>query len=148
LPIMQAYQARKPAYFGTPPTNLIVALAESVKQMLDEGMAARWARHRALGASMRAAMQALGLKLVPLRPELVADTLTTVYYPEGVDDSFVGRVAQHGVIIAGGLHAEIKGRYFRVGHMGVVGQAEIGQTVSAIEAALKDAGCASPQPLV
>ena len=140
LPVMQAYQARKPAYFGTPPTNLVVALAESVSQMLAEGMEARWARHRALGASMRAALQALGLKLVPSRPELVADTLTTAYYPEGVDDSFVARVAQRGVAIAGGLHAEIKGRYFRVGHMGLVGQAEIGLTVSAIEAVLKDAG--------
>ena len=83
---------------------------------------------------------ALGLKPVPSRPGLTADTLTTAFYPAGVDDAFVGRVGQHGVAIASGLHAEIKGRYFRVGHMGVAGSAEIAQTVSAIEAALKDVG--------
>jgi len=140
LPIMRAYQARKPSYFGTPPTNLIVALSESVKQVLKEGMEARWARHRKLGASMRAAMQALGLTLVPVRPELLADTLTTVYYPDGIDDTLVGRIAQHGVAVAGGLHPDIKGRYFRIGHMGVLCEGEIRQTVAAIEAALKDAG--------
>lgn len=140
LPIMQAYQARKPSYFATPPTNLIVALNESVEQMSSEGMEKRWRRHRKLGAAMRAAMQALGLRLVPARIELSADTLTTAYYPEGIDDSFVGRVGQRGVGIAGGLHPDIKGRYFRVGHMGVAGKTEIGMTVAAIEAAFKDAG--------
>ncbi|HET7087508.1 MAG TPA: alanine--glyoxylate aminotransferase family protein [Anaerolineae bacterium] len=140
LPIMHAYQARKPSYFGTPPTNLIVALYESVKQILKEGMEARWARHRKLGASMRAAMQALGLKWVPARPDLCADTLTTIYYPDGVDDTLVGRIGQHGVAVAGGLHPDIKGRYFRIGHMGILCDAEIRQTVAAVEAALKDAG--------
>lgn len=139
LPIMRAYQQRKPSYFGTPPTNLIVCLHESIRQMLREGMPARWARHRKLGAAMRAAMQALGLRPVPVRPDLAADTLTTAYYPDGVDDALIGRVGQHGVAIAGGLHPDIKGRYFRVGHMGVARDAEIRQTVSAIEAALKDA---------
>ncbi len=140
LPIMQAYQARKPSYFATPPTNLIAALRESIKQISSEGMESRWARHRQLGAAMRAAMQALGLSLVPVRPDLAADTLTTIYYPDGVDDALVGRIGQHGVAVAGGLHPDLKGRYFRVGHMGVVRDAEIRQTVAAIEAALKDAG--------
>ncbi|HEY4689413.1 MAG TPA: alanine--glyoxylate aminotransferase family protein [Anaerolineae bacterium] len=140
LPIMRAYQERRPAYFATPATNLIVALNESVKQMLKEGMEMRWARHRRLGAAMRAAMQALGLRLVPVRSELVSDTLTTVYYPDGVDDKLIGSVGQHGVAIAGGLHPALRGKYFRVGHMGIVGDAEIRQTVAAIEAALKDAG--------
>jgi len=140
LPVMRAYQARKPSYFATPPTNLIVGLNESVRQILSQGLETRWARHRKLGASMRAAMRALGLKLVPVRSNLIADTLTTVYYPNGIDDALVGRIGQHGVVIAGGLHPDIKGRYFRVGHMGIVSDAEIRQTVAAIEAALKDAG--------
>jgi len=140
LPIMRAYQARKPSYFGTPPTNLIVALGESVKQMLQEGMEDRWARHRRLGAAMRAAMQALELRPVPIRSELVADTLTTAYYPDGIDDALVGKIGQHGVAVASGLHPDIKGKYFRIGHMGVATVAEIKQTVAAIEAALKDSG--------
>lgn len=140
LPIMDAYEARKPSYFATPATNLFAALSVAVKQMLSEGIEARWARHRKLGASMRAAMEALNLKLVPLRSDLLADTLTTVYYPEGVDDAFVARVLAHGVALAGGIHADIRGRYFRVGHMGVATDVEVKQTVAAIEAALVDLG--------
>jgi alanine-glyoxylate transaminase/serine-glyoxylate transaminase/serine-pyruvate transaminase len=140
LPIMKAYQARKPAYFATPATSLVTALNRSVKNMLVETMEARWARHRRLGAAMRAAMQAWGLRLVPTRSELVADTLTVAYYPDGIDDTLVGRIAGHGVAVAGGLHPDIKGRYFRVGHMGIATDVEIRRTVEAIEAALQDAG--------
>ncbi|HLF26164.1 MAG TPA: alanine--glyoxylate aminotransferase family protein [Anaerolineae bacterium] len=140
LPIMRAYQARKPAYFATPPTNLIAAFGEAVRQLCAEGLEARWARQRRLGAALRAALQTFGLRLVPTRSELAADTLSVAYYPAGIDDAFVGRVGQHGVAIAGGLHPDIRGRYFRVGHMGIAGADEIRRTVTALEAALIDSG--------
>jgi alanine-glyoxylate transaminase/serine-glyoxylate transaminase/serine-pyruvate transaminase len=140
LPVLRAYEARKPSYFATPATNLFMALNIAVRQMLEEGLQERWTRHRKLGASMRAALQAFGLKLVPVRSELCADTLSVAYYPDGVGDEFIGRVLQQGVAIAGGLHPEIRGRYFRVGHMGVTTDAEIVRTVQAIEAALIESG--------
>lgn len=141
LPIMEAYEARKPAYYGTPPVNLIWALNVSLGQILEEGMEARFARHRRLSNAFKAAMGALGLRQVPLTPELAANTLTAVYYPEGVDGSaLLGYIGAAGAILAGGLHPEIRTRYFRVGHMGAVSASDILATVGAIERGLAQAG--------
>jgi len=140
LPVMQAYQARKPSYFGTPPVNTILALEVSLFQIMAEGMQARFARHARMGAAFRAAMGALGLDIVPVRDEIAAETLTAVYYPEGVDASLLGEIKKRGVILAGGLQAEIKTQYFRVGHMGSVDQSDLLGTIGAIEAGLKAVG--------
>ena len=67
LPIMQAYEARKPSYFGTPPVNLIFALDVSLGQILAEGMSDRVARHVAISRACKAGIQALGLSQVPLQ---------------------------------------------------------------------------------
>ena len=140
LPIMEAYEARQPSYFGTPPVNLIWALNVSLGQILQEGMEARFARHSRLSEAFKAAVTALGLKQVPVRPAVTATTLTAPYYPEGVDASLLKRVNQAGVILAGGLHPEIKARYFRIGHMGAVTPSDILTTVGAIEQGLAGAG--------
>ncbi|MBN1318234.1 MAG: alanine--glyoxylate aminotransferase family protein, partial [Anaerolineales bacterium] len=118
LPIMEAYEARKAGYFGTPPVNLIWALNISLAQILEEGMEARFERHAVVGRAVKAAIGALGLGEVPVRPEISANTLTAPLYPEGVDSSVLGRINQAGVILAGGLHPAIKDKYFRIGHMG------------------------------
>ncbi len=140
LPIMEAYEARKPAYYGTPPVNLIWALNVSLGQILEEGMEARFTRHRRLSNAFKAAVAALGLKQVPLSPELAATTLTAVYYPDGVDSALLGYVSAAGAILASGLHPEIRTRYFRVGHMGAVSPSDILATVGAIEQGLAQAG--------
>lgn len=136
LPIMEAYQARQPSYFGTPPVNLIYALAESLRQILAEGMEARFRRHRTISQAFKAALQALGLEQVPVRPDAAADTMSAVYYPDGVDAGLLGRIKENGVVVAGGLHPAIKTRYFRVGHMGAVTASDILATVGAVEKGL------------
>ena len=140
LPIMEAYEERRPSYFGTPAVNLIWALNVSLGQILEEGMDARFLRHRRLSQAFKAAIVALGMDQVPVRPELAATTLTAPYYPNGVDKGLLGHVKDAGVIVAGGLHAEIRDRYFRVGHMGAVNESDILATVGAIEKALTQAG--------
>ncbi len=140
LPVMEAYEARRPSYFGTPPVNLIWALNVSLGQILEEGMEARFARHRQMSRAFKAAMNALGLKQVPVRPEIAAHTLTAPYFPEGVGQGVLAYVAEAGAIVAGGLHPEIRERYFRVGHMGAVSSSDILTTVGAIEKGLARAG--------
>lgn len=142
LPIMEAYQERRASYFGTPPVNSILALEVSLRQILEEGMKSRFARHVLMGKAFRAAVEALGLDILPQREELAADTLSAVYFPDGVDGRMLAEVKRQGVIIAGGLHPEIKARYFRVGHMGSVNQVDLLATIGAIEAGLKSAGYA------
>lgn len=142
LPIMEAYEARRPSYFGTPPVNLIWALDVSLGQILAEGMEARFARHRRLSAAFKAAITALGMGQLPVSADLAANTLTAPYYPAGVDGSVLARILQAGVILAGGLHPAVKARYFRIGHMGAVSAADILTTVAAIERGLAAAGYA------
>jgi alanine-glyoxylate transaminase/serine-glyoxylate transaminase/serine-pyruvate transaminase len=140
LPIMEAYQARRPSYFGTPAVNLIWALNVSLGQILQEGMDARFARHRRLSEAFKAAISALGMKQVPVRPEVTATTLTVPYYPQGVDGKLLGHVKEAGVILAGGLYPTIKDRYFRIGHMGAVNGSDVLATVGAIESGLSQVG--------
>jgi len=140
LPIMEGYEARQPRYFGTPPVNLIWALNVSLGQILDEGMEARFARHRRLSQALKAAVTALGMKQVPVSPDKTATTLTAPYFPDGVDRAMLAHVKEAGVIVAGGLHPAIKARYFRVGHMGAVSASDILATVGAIEKGLAQVG--------
>jgi alanine-glyoxylate transaminase/serine-glyoxylate transaminase/serine-pyruvate transaminase len=140
LPIMEAYEARRPSYFGTPPVNLIWALNISLAQILQEGVAERFARHRRLSKACKAGIAALGLDQVPVLPEVAANTLTAPRYPEGVDASVLGRIGAEGVMLAGGLHPEIKAEYFRIGHMGAVTSGDILATLGAVERGLAAAG--------
>jgi alanine-glyoxylate transaminase / serine-glyoxylate transaminase / serine-pyruvate transaminase len=140
LPIMEAYEKGTNAYFATPPVNLVSALDVSLGQLLEEGMEARFERHRRMASAFRAAFRALGLSFLPQSDEITANTLSAVYYPAGVDVSLVGRVKEEGVVIAGGLHPDLKARYFRVGHMGAVSPSDVLSTVGAVARALKRCG--------
>jgi len=147
-PIMEAYESGRPGYFATPATTLITALRVGLDEILasnadsDVAMANRWALHERCAAAFRAAWAALGLRLVPTTPSIAANTLSAVYFPPDVGPELVGEVKRRGVIIAGGLHPEIKSRYFRVGHMGhILSQPEeLIRTVTAIAEALNACG--------
>jgi alanine-glyoxylate transaminase / serine-glyoxylate transaminase / serine-pyruvate transaminase len=141
LPIMEAYEARKPSYFGTPPVNLIFALNVSLEQILAEGMEVRFTRHSALSLACKAGIGALGLEQVPLHPAFAANTLTAPRYPQGIQGpEFLALVAKAGVVLAGGLHPEIKTEYFRIGHMGAANLNDVLGTISAVEQALLELG--------
>lgn len=135
LPVM-----RDPTrYFATPPVNMIYALHEALRLVLDEGLENRFRRHHVLAEAFRAAMNALNLKIVAERG-YEADTVTAVYYPEGIDDNlFRGEMKKCGIVVAATL-GPLKGKGFRVGHMGNVNQNDIAATISAIEATLKRFG--------
>ena len=140
LPIMESYEAREPGYFGTPPVNLIWALNVSLGQILDEGLDRRFERHRRISRATKAGVGALGMGQVPVSDSKGANTLTAPYFPEGVDGSVLAHVKEAGVILAGGLHPEIKKRYFRIGHMGVVNGSDVRATIGAVEQGLAKVG--------
>ena len=141
LPVMKAYEERRPAYFGTPAVNLVSGLEVSLKLILKEGMEARFRRHIERGAAFREAMRDLGLRMIPVSEEVCANTLSAPYYPEGVKGSdFMKAIASSDVILAGGLLPGIKDTYFRVGHMGSVTEGDILATVAAVRGALSACG--------
>ncbi|MFY7670026.1 pyridoxal-phosphate-dependent aminotransferase family protein [Tenacibaculum sp. MEBiC06402] len=137
LPIMEAYEERRPSYFGTPPVNLIRALEVSLSLINAEGIENRVESHLTCAKAFRKAIQKIDLQLVPKREKIAANTMSAIYYPDGIDgNQFRKDISEYGVILAGGLHSEIKTQYFRVGHMGAINKSDIVATLSAIEFAL------------
>jgi alanine-glyoxylate transaminase / serine-glyoxylate transaminase / serine-pyruvate transaminase len=141
LPIMEAYEQRKPSYFGTPAVNLVAALEVSLAQILKEGMENRFARHEHAGRTFREAMEFFGLGMIPTAETHAANTLSAPRYPAGVTAAdFMKAMASTDVIVAGGLLPSHKTEYFRVGHMGSVNQNDLTSTIAAIERALGECG--------
>ncbi|MBU2938726.1 alanine--glyoxylate aminotransferase family protein [Lacinutrix sp. C3R15] len=137
LPIMKAYEARKPSYFGTPAVNLVVALETSLKIICNEGIDKRVKRHQKLASAFRKAIAALHLEILPKSNNIAANTLTAVFYPKGIDGTALrSKIASSNVIIAGGLLSEIKNDYFRIGHMGSVSVNDLLAVLGALERAL------------
>ncbi len=141
LPIMEAYESRKPSYFGTPAVNLVCALEVSLSQILAEGMDVRFARHRKFANACQNAVKALGMKQIPTSNKHAASTLSAPCYPDGVNGAdLLQKIAAAGVILAGGLHPQNKGEYFRIGHMGASKAGDILAVIGAIETGLTQCG--------
>jgi len=121
LPIMNAYEKGTPAYFATPPVNLIYAYHEALSQILRGNLSLedRLKLHGQTSKRVKLAAEELGLKQVPVDASAAANGMTALYCPEGVKASeLVPIFLTKGVIIAGGLGTR-KDLYFRIGHMGV-----------------------------
>ncbi len=137
LPVMEDPKR----YFSTSGVNQIFALGEALKIILEEGLEARFERHRRLAGAVRAGLAGMGLKHLTA-DNCLADTLSVVFYPEGVDDgAFRGAMFESGVMVAGGI-GPVAGKVFRLGHMGNIGVPEISKTLAAIEKTLISLGAA------
>jgi len=124
----------------TPNVSMIVALAEVVSLLQAEGLPAVYRRHQQMGQAARAAVQALGLVLFA-DPEFASDVVTAVQSPEGLDSTeLVKRVRDdHNILISGG-QGELKGRIFRIGHLGCAGIEQVRRTIKAVAASLVELG--------
>jgi aspartate aminotransferase-like enzyme len=122
----------------TPAHTLIKALGRSLKMIREEGIENVWSRHRRLAAACRAGIQALGLDLFAAQP---ADAVTAVKAPPGIDTSkLLARLNDRfGLKLTGGQD-ELKGKIFRVAHMGYMDELDIIGVISALEQVLADLG--------
>jgi len=139
LPVMESYEGGAPGYFGTPAVTLLAMLHAALAELSAEPMPARVARHAWIAGAFKAGIAALGLSNVAAA-DANANTLTVVRNPDGVGDELVDAVRVEGVTIARAIHPELRGRSFRVGHMGICGPSEILTTLAAIERALHRLG--------
>ena len=104
-------------YHHTAPINMIYALAEALRIVDEEGLEARWERHRHAHEALRAALAELGLERVARDGEELWPLLA-VRLPDGVDAGVRGALlAEHGIEISGGL-GPLTGRVWRIGVMG------------------------------
>jgi alanine-glyoxylate transaminase/serine-glyoxylate transaminase/serine-pyruvate transaminase len=130
-------------YHHTAPINMNYALREALALVLEEGLEARFARHRLNHEALKAGLAAMGIDYVPVEDHRLPQ-LNCVTIPEGVDDIAVRKrlLNQWGVEIGGGLGA-LKGKAWRIGLMGhSCRPANVTLALSALEACLRDAGVA------
>lgn len=120
----------------TPATHLYLAVAEALDMLAEETLGKRIERARRLQRATRAALTALEIPL--LVPDAIAsETITAARYPPGVNEKDIRDVLKQefGVVVAGG-QGDLKGRIFRIGHMGYAQMREVFATMGCLELAL------------
>ena len=122
----------------TPATGLIAALAVALDLIEAEGLDCVFARHAAMAAATRAAMEAAGLELFA-EEGARSETVTAVRSPVDSVKLVALLREDHDVLISGG-QGDLKGRIFRIGHMGTVTLAQIERTVEALADGLSNLG--------
>ena len=140
------YWGKDRLYHHTPPISLIYALREAMRLVLEEGLEARWERHRTNQLALIAGIEALGLELLVKKPEERLPTVTAVMIPKGVDDVKLRNqlLDEFNLEIAGGIGA-LKGKIWRVGLMGFCSQKQfVLLFLGAIEKVLGDQGLRVP----
>jgi serine---pyruvate transaminase len=125
----------------TPPVSLVAGLDVALELLLDqEGLEAAFERHVRLGRAARAGVKALGLELFSPDEDRSA-VVTAVRAPAGIDSGDVvkGLRDRFGITIANG-QGELKGKIFRLGHIGWFDVFDIATQIAAIELVLSDLG--------
>jgi aspartate aminotransferase-like enzyme len=122
----------------TPAHTLIRAMRHSLKRIKAEGIENIWAAQARNAAAARAGMQALGLKIFPVRPN---NALTVAEMPPGIDSSaLLSKLEkQYGLKLANGQDT-LKGKIIRLAHMGYIDQFDVITAISGLELALAEMG--------
>jgi len=127
----------------TPSTNLLFGLREALRMLLEEGLPAVFARHLRLAEAARAAVRAWGLEILCEREDEHSAVVTTVVMPPGHEmeaDRFRGVVLdQFNMSLGAGL-GRLKGRTFRIGHLGDFNELMLIGTLGGVELGLAAAG--------
>jgi alanine-glyoxylate transaminase/serine-glyoxylate transaminase/serine-pyruvate transaminase len=128
---------------STPNTNLLYGLSEACDMILAEGLDKVFARHQRWAAGVRAAVNAWGLPIQCADPAVYSPILTGVMTPEGVDADAVRKVIHErfDCSLGTGL-GKVKGRMFRIGHLGDSNDLTLIATVAGCEMGLKLSGVA------
>ncbi len=125
----------------TPATSLLFGLRESLAMLAEEGLENVFRRHARLAEACRRAVQALGLKLLAWSPEVYSNTLTAVCMPEGFDaDAYIAHAQKSLEMSLGVGLGKVKGKIFRIGHLGSLNEMELLGGLSGVEMTLKSFG--------
>jgi alanine-glyoxylate transaminase / serine-glyoxylate transaminase / serine-pyruvate transaminase len=125
----------------TPATMLLFGLREAIAILEEEGLTNVFARHARLAEACRRAVRAWGLALLCRDPAEYSNTLTAVVMPEGFDsDAFVAHVYRRLNLSLGVGLGDVKGRAFRIGHLGSLNELELLGGLAGVEMMLKEFG--------
>jgi alanine-glyoxylate transaminase/serine-glyoxylate transaminase/serine-pyruvate transaminase len=125
----------------TPATNLLYGLREALTMLHEEGLPNVFARHARHAAATRAAVRAWGLDILCQDPREHSNVLTAVVMPDGHDADALRKVIldRYDMSLGTGL-ARLKGRVFRIGHLGDFNDLTLIGTLAGVEMGLHDAG--------
>ncbi len=154
-------QARSPRYFFdwqpmleenrrgyfpyTPATLLLYGLREALRMLLEEGLENVFARHARLAEGVRRAVRAWGLRILCEDPREYSNTLTAVVVPDGCDARAVLHAAEQRLHLSLGTGlGPLRGKVFRIGHLGWLNELEVLATVAGVELAMHLAGVPVP----
>jgi Serine-pyruvate aminotransferase/archaeal aspartate aminotransferase len=119
----------------TPAVAVMFQLDVALQLMEQETLPEIWKRHAAVGAAVRAGLTTLGFKLLA-DPKFASDTVTGAWIPEDLDwKTFNGKLRKYGLVVAGGQGA-LKGKIFRIGHLGHVTVPNILNAMAVLEQTL------------
>lgn len=129
----------------TPATSLLFGLKESLAVLAEEGMANVFRRHARLAEACRRAVQAMGLKLLAQNPGEYSNTLTAVVMPEGFDsDAYLAHANRRLDMSLGVGLGKVKGKVFRIGHLGSLNELELLGGLAGVEMTLRSFGVNVP----
>ena len=123
----------------TPAVAVMFQLDAALALMEQEGLDDIWKRHAAVGAAVRAGLTTLGFELLA-DPAYASDTVTSAWMPADLDwKAFNGKLRKLGLVVAGG-QGPLKGKIFRIGHLGHVTVPNILNAMAVLEQALLELG--------
>src|SRR5919109_2559425 len=129
----------------TPATALLFGLKESLAMLEEEGLSHVFARHARLAESCRRAVTAMGLKLLARNPAEFSNTLTAVCLPDGFDsEGYLSHAQKILELPLGPGLGEVKGKIFRIGHLGSLNELELLGALAGVEMTLTSFGVPVP----
>jgi alanine-glyoxylate transaminase/serine-glyoxylate transaminase/serine-pyruvate transaminase len=125
----------------TPATNLLYGLREAIHMLEEEGLAHVFARHDRHAEATRRAVRAWGLEILCETPEEYSSSLTAVVMPAGHDaDKLRDAILEHFDMSLGMGLSKLKGKVFRIGHLGDFNDLTLMGTLAGVEMGLELAG--------
>jgi alanine-glyoxylate transaminase/serine-glyoxylate transaminase/serine-pyruvate transaminase len=125
----------------TPATNLFYGLDEAINMLLEEGLENVFARHQRHAEATRLAVKAWGLEILCKNPDEYSNSLTAVLMPEGHDSDALRKVILDNFNMSLGMGLnKIKGKVFRIGHLGDFNDLMLAGTLSGVEMGLAKSG--------
>jgi alanine-glyoxylate transaminase/serine-glyoxylate transaminase/serine-pyruvate transaminase len=125
----------------TPATNLLYGLREAIAMLEEEGLANVFARHDRHAEATRRAVRAWGLEILCQNPDEYSSSLTAIVMPAGHDaDKLRDIILEHFDMSLGMGLTKLKGKVFRIGHLGDFNDLTLAGTLSGVEMGLELAG--------
>ena len=128
-------------YPYTPAVNLMYALNEAIDMLLEEGLENVFKRHKRHADATRIAVETWGLEILAKNPIERSNSITAIMVPDGHDSDNLRKIIydNYNMSLGTGLN-KVKGKVFRIGHLGDLNDLTLAGTLSGVEMGLKQSG--------